>query len=103
MKNGKTAAFRPAMSLATGELSGIGGKFIFMTATASKRTIRILMNELPELQKWDVILNSPMRDNVTMVIPHPDKVSSKFEVALTPFVDRINKLKEVYLIIVRGF
>ena len=88
------------MELASGELSGIGGKFILMTATASSSTRRLLMNQLPELKNWEVILNSPMRDNVSIIVPSPEKVSSKFEVILEPFVKRMLDIGEVYLILV---
>ena len=67
--NKKKVAFRPAMELASGELSGIGGKFILMTATASSSTRRLLMNQLPELMNWEIILNSPMRSNVSIIVP----------------------------------
>ena len=89
--NKKKVAFRPAMELASGELSGIGGKFILMTATASSSTRRLLMNQLPELKNWEVILNSPMRDNVSLIVPPPERVSSKFEVILEPFAKRFLK------------
>ena len=85
-----------------GELSGIGGKLLFMTATATSKTIRVLMDQLPERKNWEVILNNPMRDNVTIVVPTPDMISSKYEEALAPFIGRINKKRENYLILVRG-
>ena len=55
MKKGDKVAFRPAMSLTSGELSGIGGKMLFMTATASAKTVRILMDQLPEVKRWILI------------------------------------------------
>ena len=102
LRSGSKAAFRPAMELASGELSGIGGKLLFMTATATSKTIRVLMDQLPERKNWEVILNNPMRDNVTIVVPTPDMISSKYEEALAPFIGRINKKRENYLILVRG-
>ena len=90
------------MALASGELSGIGGKMLLMTATATSKTIRLLMDQLPEIKKWNLILNSPFRPNVTILVPPPDILSPKFEVALEPFIVRIKLLKEVYLILVRG-
>ena len=102
LKDRKNAAFRPAMALSSGELSAIGGTLLLMTATATARTVRLLMSELPEVRKWKFIFNSPMRKDITIVIPHPDVVSAKFEVALMPFVARMKLNKETYLILVRG-
>ena len=99
---GKAAAFRPAMSLASGELSGVKGKFLCMTATATSQTIRLLIDQLPELKNWEVILNSPLRNNVTLVIPAPECVSFKYQTALEPFISRINEMNEFYLVLVRG-
>ena len=90
------------MELASGELSGIGGKLLFMTATATSKTIRVLMDQLPERKNWEVILNNPMRENVTIVVPTPDIISSNYEEALAPFIARINRERENYLILVRG-
>ena len=90
------------MGLSSGELSGIGGKLIFLTATATSKTVRVLMDQLPELKNWGVILNSPMRDNITLVIPPPDLLSAKFEEVLVPHIKMINDHKKVYLILVRG-
>ena len=75
---------------------------MFMTATATSKTIRVLMDQLPERKNWEVILNNPMRENVTIVVPTPDIISSKYEEALAPFVSKINKERETYLILVRG-
>ena len=102
MKTKEKAAFRPAMGLASGELTSISGKFLFMTATATSKTIRLLMAELPEIKDWKIILNSPIRENSTIVIPPPEIISSKFEVVLSPFIKRMNELGEVYLILIRG-
>ena len=96
------AAFRPAMELTSGELSAIGGKFVFMTATATSSTVRLLLNQLPEVKNWEFILNSPLRDNVTIIVPPADKIPSKFEVLLEPFIKRMVERHEVYLILVRG-
>ena len=90
------------MGLASGELSSICGKFLFMTATATSKTIRLLMAELPEIKGWKIILNSPIRENSTIVIPPSEIISSKFEVVLSPFITRMNELGEVYLILIRG-
>ena len=102
MKKGDKVAFRPAMSLTSGELIGIGGKMLFMTATASAKTVRILMDQLPEVKRWILILNNPLRDNVTMLIPPPEILSSKYEVVLEPFIMRMRDYNEYYLILVRG-
>ena len=102
IKTREKAAFRPSMALASGELSAVGGKFLFMTATATSQTIRQLMDQLPELKDWKVILNSPIRDNISLLIAPPEMLSSNFEVTLSPFLSRMNELEEVYLILVRG-
>ena len=102
LKRQDKAAFRPAMALTSGELSGIGGKFLFMTATATSKTIRLLMDQLPEVRKWKLILNSPVREGVTIIVPPPETLSPKLEVALEPFVARMKLHREVYLILVRG-
>ena len=102
LKKGDKSAFRPAMALTSGELSGVGGTMLFMTATATSRTVRILMDQLPEIKKWNLILNSPWRENATIVVPPPEILSPKFEVALEPFIVRMKELQEVYLILVRG-
>ena len=90
------------MELASGELSGIKGKVLCMTATATSQTIRLLMEQLPELKNWEVILHSPLRSNVTLVIPTPEILSSSYQTSLEPFIPRINELNEVYLVLVRG-
>ena len=99
-KSGK--AFRPAMALSTGELSGIEGKLVLMTATATRKTIRILTDQFPEVSKWKLLLNLPLRDNVTILVPPQDLIPSSFEITLQPFIDRIKKYGETILIIVRG-
>ena len=92
-------AFRPAMSLASGQLSAISGNLLLMTATAQAR--RLLMDQLPEIRKLNFILHSPIREDITIVVPPPEAVSPRFEVALEPFVERMRQ-RETYLILVRG-
>ena len=95
-------AFRPAMALSTGELSSLGGKMILMTATATKKTLRVLKDQFPEVVKWKTILNLPARPNVTILVPPPELLSSKFEKTLVPFVELMRNKLETILIIVRG-
>ena len=102
MKTKEKAAFRPAMSLTSGHLSAIGGKMLLMTATATRTTIRLLLDQLPEIRKWKMILNSPVRAGISIIVPPPDILSPKFEVSLQPFILRMKKHGESYLIIVRG-
>ena len=90
------------MELATGELSSLGGKMLLMTATATKKTMKILQAQFPEITKWGLILNMPVRSNVTYIVPPPDCISSKFETILRPFITRMKIHEEKYLIIVRG-
>ena len=90
------------MALSSGELSAINGSLLLMTATATAKTVRLLMDELPEVRKWKFIFNSPLREDITIVIPHPEVVSPKFEVSLQPFVARMKLNREIYLILVRG-
>ena len=94
--------FRPAMALASGELSAIGGKMILMTATATGKTIRLLLDQMPEIRNWKMILNSPLRESISIMVPPPEILSAKFEVLLQPFVSRMKMNGEVYLILVRG-
>ena len=101
MKGKEKTAFRPAMALSSGEMSAIGGSMLLMTATATSRTVRLLMDELPEVKKWNLILNSPLREGVTIVIPPTELLSTKFEVSLEPFIVRMRQ-GEIYLILVRG-
>ena len=89
------------MALSSGELSGLGGQLLMMTATATTRTIRLLLEQMPEIKKWNFMLNPPFRDNVTIIVPLPDTLPSKYEDLLTPFITKM-KLGEVYLILVRG-
>ena len=90
------------MALSTGELSSLGGKILLMTATATKKTMRVLTDQFPEVSKWEVILNPPTRKNVTIVIPPADIISSKFEITLIPFIDEMKKENKTYLILVLG-
>ena len=101
MKGKEKTAFRPAMALSSGEMSAIGGSMLLMTATATSRTVRLLMDELPEVKKWNLILNSPLKEGVTIVIPPTELLSPKFEVSLEPFIVRMRQ-GEIYLILVRG-
>ena len=91
------------MALVTGELTGLSGKLLLMTATATKKTIRVLQNQFPEVSKWKLILNLPVRRNVTVLIPPPDIISSSFEVTLTPFINSMRQEQKTYLILVRGW
>ena len=95
-------AFRPAMALSTGELSNLGGKLLLMTATATKKTMRILQDQFPEVTKWKRILTLPTRKNVTIVVPPTDLIPSSFITILIPFVKHMKEEGKVYLIIVRG-
>ena len=90
------------MELSSGELSGLGGKLLMMTATATKKTLRILQDQFPEVTKWKNILNLPIRKNVTLVVPPTEIVSSRFEDTLAPFITRMKVYNETYLILVRG-
>ena len=90
------------MELASGELSGLGGKLLMMTATATKKTMRILQDQFPEVTKWNNILNIPIRKNVTIIVPPTESVSSRFEDTLAPFISRMKVCNETYLILVRG-
>ena len=100
-KNSK-AAFRPAMELSTGELASLEGKIVLLTATATKKTMRILKEQFPEISRWKTILNLPVRKNVTLVVPPPQLVSNKFEITLLPFVALMKKSHETFLVLVRG-
>ena len=95
-------AFRPAMALSTGELSGLGGKLLLMTATATKKTMRILQDQFPEVSSWGKILNLPIRKNVTIVVPPPDLISPNFIITLCPFVRAMKEKGTTFLILVRG-
>ena len=84
------------MELSSGELSGLGGKLLMMTATATKKTLRILQDQFPEVTKWKNILNLPIRKNVTLVVPPTEIVSSRFEDTLAPFITRMKVYNETY-------
>lgn len=73
-----------------------------MTATATKKTLRILTDQFPEVVKWKTILNLPIRSNATILVPPPELVSSKFEKTLVPFVESMKTKKETFLVLVRG-
>ena len=90
------------MSLASGELSGIDGPFLMMTATATSTTIRLLQSQLPEIRNWKNILLSPLRKNVTFIVPPPEILPSNIEVLLAPFLKDMKLNNTTYLIIVRG-
>ena len=90
------------MELSSGELSGLGGHLMLMTATATKKTMRILQSQFPEVLKWKTILNPPMRSNISLIVPPTDVVSRKLEDTLAPFVSRMKSLNESYLVLVRG-
>ena len=102
LRKGATAAFRPAMQLSTGELSALGGKLLMMTATATKKTMRILQDQFPEIKKWTNLLHNPSRPNVGLIVPPSEIISSKFEIMLEPFIERMKNESETCLIIVRG-
>ena len=102
LKKHSKKAFRPAMALSSGELSGLCGKLLLMTATATKKTLRVLQDQFPEVSNWRLILNLPVRSNVTILVPPPQLIPTSFEVTLAPFVARMKELHETYLIIVRG-
>ena len=95
-------AFRPAMALSSGELSSLSGKLLLMTATATKKTMRVLQEQFPEVSKWNLLLHLPLRKNVTTLVPPPHQIPSNFEATLAPFIKRMKEYKETYLIIVRG-
>ena len=99
-KRGKS--FRPAMQLSTGELSSVGGITLLQTATASCKTVRILQEQFPEITSWKKITNVPFRSNVTLVVPPPHSISSKFQDVLEPFIMRMVNFGEVHLIVVRS-
>ena len=90
------------MLLSTGELSAIGGSILMMTATASPRTIRILKAQFSEVSNWKMLLSSPLRSNVTFLIPPSHTISNDFEVSLAPYIKDMKENKTTYLIIVRG-
>ena len=103
LSKGAKRAFRPAMALSTGELSGLGGKLMLITATATKKTMRVLQDQFPEVSRWKMILHMPIRNNVTILIPPPEIISPKFERTLAPFINCMKQKKdETYLVLVRG-
>ena len=78
------------------------GKILMMTATATKKTIRILKDQFPEVSKWTTILNPPVRKNVTIIVPPVEIISPKFETTLVPFIQMMKTERKVILILVRG-
>ena len=48
------------------------------------------------------MLSTPLRDNVVMLVPPPEKLSSKVEVLLEPFINDMRTNNTHYLILVRG-
>ena len=102
MKKGAKQAFRPAMTLSTGEISGLAGKVLLMTATATNKTMRVLQDQFPELTNWKHVLHLPFRKNVTLLVPPPEIVSPNFARTLLPFITSMKQDHKVYLIIVRG-
>ena len=90
------------MALSTGELSGLGGSILMMTATATPKTQRVLQNQFPEIGKWKTLLNLPLRQNVTVIVPPTELISSKVEITLAPFILDMKQNPRIYLIIVRG-
>ena len=99
-KKGKP--FRPAMQLSTGELASIGGITVMQTATASCKTVRTLQSEFPEIRSWLKILNVPYRPNISLIIPPPEIIPSRYQDLLDPFVKRIVEFGENHLILVRS-
>ena len=75
---------------------------LMMTATATKKTIRILKDQLPEISKWTMILNPPIRNNVTILVPPVEILSPKFENTLAPFIPEMKLERKTFLILVRG-
>ena len=102
LKTPSKSAFRPAMALSTGELSSLNGKILMMTATATRKTIRVLKDQLPEVSKWSMVLNPPIRKNVTLLIPPAEIISPKFEITLAPFIETMKQESKTFLILVRG-
>ena len=99
LKKKSKNAFRPAMELLSGEVSGFGCKTLMMTATATNKTIRVLQNQLPEISNWTNLLSLPTRENVVMIVPPPEELSSKVEVLLEPFIKDMKSNSTVYLIL----
>ena len=73
-----------------------------MTATASSTTMRILQNQFPEILKWENLITSPLRKNVTLLVPPSEIISSSLEVTLAPFISDMKDNDRTYLVIVRG-
>ena len=90
------------MALASGELSSLSGAMLLMTATATPSTVRILQNQLPEINDWQTIMVPPLRENVTLIVPPPEILSSDINAILDPFINDMKQNNNFYLIIVRG-
>ena len=95
-------AFRPAMKLSTGELASLGGITLLQTATATSRSVQLLQEEFPEITRWKKIINNPFRSNITLIIPPPHTISSKYQNTLEPFIKRMLEFGENHLILVRS-
>ena len=102
LKKGAKQAFRPDMALSTGELSGLAGKVLLMTATATTKTMRVLQDQFPEVSRWKLVLNLPLRKNITILVPPPEIVSPNYARTLIPFIASMNQDQKIHLIIVRG-
>ena len=94
--------FRPAMQLSSGELASLHGVTLLQTATATSKTVRMLQEEFPEVSNWNKIVEVPFRQNISVIIPHPKNISSKFQVTLEPFITCIVDFGESHLILVRS-
>ena len=90
------------MKLSNGELSCIKGITVLQTATASTKTVGALQDEFPEIKKWKKILSVPYRENVTIITPPSNTISSKYQDTLEPFIRRILDHGESHLILVRS-
>ena len=90
------------MALSSGELSALDGTILMMTATATTSTIKILKSQMPEITHWRMMLSSPLRKKVAIIVPPPDILSSKLEILLAPFIEDMKTSKSTYLVIVRG-
>ena len=102
MKKGSKKAFRPAMTLTSGELSGLTGCFLLMTATATTKTRKLLQNQLTEIKQWKNMIEPPLRENVLLVIPPPEILSTSYTKLLAPFIDDMKYDGKRYLVLVRS-
>ena len=90
------------MALSSGELSSLDGKILMMTATATRKTIRVLKDQLPEISKWTMMLKPPNRKNVTILVPPVQTISTNFQTTLAPIIHTIKLEGKTTLILVRG-